>query len=489
MTRCEKTLAWGYCSWRHQMPPVRTTQRAPLSCASCAERKIKCSKDIPCRPCIARGVATECRREVVRVRGKLRTADSPRGDLSYAELLRENAELSALIGQESSQDEPISRIVDVNDRYESELWNALGCSSQPRTVREQGAICFPSEACSTAIVSRAGVWTSWIHYAFFFPHFEHEHNQYWVGQHTAGSLWQALYFSVLSSTLLFMDQHEFEKIQPPMPVRTRLLKNWYEAVLYYLDQADFMQNTDVRVVQAITILGIVATNIGDTARHSHLWAVAIRMAQALRLGTDSEHQDESLLQREVRRRLWWTLIICEWLPIPARNPCICATDFDCELPQELHDQSLLGGSSRDTSLPKPVQYHIAMSRVSVVVNRFRATLRAKAWSARQVAQIVSSADEELASLIVDLPPHLRNDEGTHHNRGVEDVQPWIAFQRRSLTLVLLHHRIVTNRILQGHWLEGSLKFDGSRKMCLSSAVAIIHVASSDNADFSHLRPW
>ena len=129
-----------------------------------------------------------------------------------------------------------------------------------------------------------------------------------------------------------MDDVKFEKIQAPLPDRVKLLKNWYRAALYYLDEADFMQSADIRVVQAVVILGIVATNIGDTARHSHFWAVAVRMAQALKLGTDSENEGESLLQREVRRRLWWTLIICEWLPIPARNPCISALDFDCELP-------------------------------------------------------------------------------------------------------------------------------------------------------------
>lgn len=367
------------------MPEVRNTQRAPLSCASCAARKIKCSKDIPCRPCIARGAAAECRREVVRVRGKLRTADSPRGDLSYPQLLQENAQLSALICDRSHRDEPATRIVDVNDRYVAELWDATGRASEQRKIREREAISFPSRACSDAIVNRASVWTSWIHYAFFFPHFELEHHRYWLDEQSPGTLWLASYFSVLASTLLFMDDLEFEKIQPPSSDRVKLLKNWYEAALYYLDEADFMQNSDIRVVQAITILGIVATNIGDTVRHSHLWAVAIRMAQALGLGIDDEHKNETLLQREVRRRLWWTLIIGEWLLIPARNPCISASDFDCELPQELDDQSLINTSSQTSKSPKPVQYRITMSMVSIVVNRFRATLRAKAWSATQVA--------------------------------------------------------------------------------------------------------
>lgn len=476
------------------MPPIRDTQRAPLSCAPCAARKVKCSKDIPCKACIARGVAAECRREVVRVRGKLRTADSPAADLSYAELLHENARLSALIGASEHEDEPLSRNVNVSDRFESQLWEAVGQSSERRTVREEQNVQYPSRTCSDAVVARAGIWTSWIHYAFFFPRFREEHEQYWASEALFGPLWRALYFSVLSSALLFMDDTEYEIIQPPRLSRTELLKNWYEAALYYLDEADFLQNIDLRVVQAITILGIVATNIGDTARHSHLWAVAVRMAQALKLGMDHEHRHETLLEREVRRRLWWTLVICEWLPIPVRTPCISLPDFKCKLPAEMDDDRLLHDSDAATEprnqTPKPVQYHIAMSKVSIVVNRFRATLHARPWSASQVAQIVSSADEQLASLIVDLPEHLQSAR-THRVMTFDEEwrHPWIVFQRTSLTLVLLHHRIVTNRVLQSQWLEGSSKFNGSRSMCLNSAIAIIHVASSQDAYFSRLRPW
>lgn len=150
-------------------------------------------------------------------------------------------------------DEPSNRVVNVNDRYEAELSDAIGGLSEHRNVREQQAIHFPGKAYSTAIVTRARVWTSWIHYALFFPHFEHEHDQYWADQQTPDPLWSALYFSVLSSTLLFMDETGFQNIQPPLPDRTMLLKNCYEAALYYLDEADFLQNIEVRFVQSTII--------------------------------------------------------------------------------------------------------------------------------------------------------------------------------------------------------------------------------------------
>ena len=44
---------------------IRLTQRAPQSCNRCANRKVKCSKTIPCETCINLGLAAQCDREVV----------------------------------------------------------------------------------------------------------------------------------------------------------------------------------------------------------------------------------------------------------------------------------------------------------------------------------------------------------------------------------------------------------------------------------------
>lgn len=56
-------------------PGLRKTQRVPKTCISCARKKIKCDKVIPCHPCIERGEAHLCAREVVLVKGLMRNVD------------------------------------------------------------------------------------------------------------------------------------------------------------------------------------------------------------------------------------------------------------------------------------------------------------------------------------------------------------------------------------------------------------------------------
>lgn len=92
----------------------------------------------------------------------------------------------------------------------------------------------------------------------------------------------------------------------------RLLRNWYEAALLCLNRADFMRKNNVRTVQTIAILGMCVYNFGDSELNNHLWSCAIRIAQAL--GLDGSRSDSACmpLSKEAQRRLWWTLVICEW---------------------------------------------------------------------------------------------------------------------------------------------------------------------------------
>lgn len=44
---------------------ARISQRAPKSCQRCSIKKMKCSKEIPCLPCLDSGIGDQCRREQV----------------------------------------------------------------------------------------------------------------------------------------------------------------------------------------------------------------------------------------------------------------------------------------------------------------------------------------------------------------------------------------------------------------------------------------
>ena len=357
----------------------------------------------------------------------------------------------------------------------------------------------PSRTFSHLIVKHAFHWTFWVHYALFIPAFEREHSDFWnrylVTESLQGvdQLWLAIYFAVLASNLLFMDEGETADGRPNGISFMGLLHNWYESSLFFLDRADFTQNPSVSAVKTIAILGIVFNNVGDVNRHRALWSVALQQAQQLKMGVDSDNQRETYVEQQLRRRLWWTLIICDWLAAPHRSPSINDSDFDCRMPDEIDDEELascVAPSRLSRSKPRPIEYHIAMIRVAKVYYQIRYKLRLRIWDAATVAGVVFSADEQLATLISGLPSHLQLGEEPTDTTRERDLQyPFIPWQKESLSIVLSYYRMSIGRLLQDYWLDGSITGTRTRAICMSSAQGLINCSMSRMNDASKMRPW
>ncbi|KAF9874294.1 nucleus protein [Colletotrichum karsti] len=259
-----------------------------------------------------------------------------------------------------------------------------------------------------------------------------------------------------------------------------ILRKWYESALFFLNESEFMRRNDIRVVQAIAILGMCFYNFGDSELSCHLWSCAIRIAQAL--GLDGSHTENACtdMSLEAKRRLWWTLVICEWLAVPYHVPQVEEGDFNVPLPSMDPNSDLPGGI-------QPVQYHIFMSRTSIVYHRFRSALRE---GTRAIAEIVRLADDELAEVINTLPEHLQPDGGKNPEiQDLEIAHPWIKWQRFDISLVLLHHRMRINRALQNQWLESPGQYDWARAVCIRSAMDIIWITHNWDQPAAMRRQW
>jgi len=74
-----------------------------------------------------------------------------------------------------------------------------------------------------------------------------------------------------------------------------------------------MKRDDVLTVQIIAVLGICFNTLGEYKLYKNLWSCAIRIAQ--RLGMDKPIVTNLTIRPELCRRLWWTLILCEWFDL------------------------------------------------------------------------------------------------------------------------------------------------------------------------------
>ncbi|UQC81504.1 uncharacterized protein CLUP02_06990 [Colletotrichum lupini] len=410
---------------------------------------------------------------------------------TYDELVQENRRLRTALeasqvrsASDSSFRKPrtAQNLLECHDPLEEMVFKSPSSSQVSRHRRGWSTVDVPCRKSSELLIAYDKKWNSWVHYALEYPEFDQEHTQFMDNLEKGTVLsdcdpgWLSVYFSVITAALLMMDDKEAREILPAGDIGS-MLQQWYRTAMFCLEEADYMRSSTIRPVQAIAVLGMCFHNFGDSDLYRHLWSCAIRIAQNLGLDGTQAPRPPTELGLEAQRRLWWTLIICEWLAVPYYVPQVDEGDFNVPLPW----------AESDHEGPHPVLYHIFMARTSTVYHRFRSALRE---GTRSVAEVVRLADDELAEVINTLPNHLQPDSGKPEEmQELELTHPWIKWQRFDISLVLLHHRMRINRSLQKEWLAAPGLYDWARAVCIRSAMDIIWITHNWDQPVSMRRQW
>ncbi|KAH0383403.1 hypothetical protein KCU92_g5365, partial [Aureobasidium melanogenum] len=304
-------------------------------------------------------------------------------------------------------------------------------------------------------------------------------------------LWLAIYFAFAAVSLMYMNNDEIiaAGLEPGMRHFVEL-RNWYDASVFFLDRAEFVRRHDMRSLQAIAILLALVKQMGDFDLEISFLSVGIRIAQSLGMNKEPPAVSENPIQQELSRRVWWTLIICEWLQRPARPTCIREADFQVNLPTLADDDDLdlQASSSLNDTRPRPIQYHNAMIRLAYEYHRFATRLPGVAGNASALENFVLQSDESLAKIIDELPPHLTM-FGHTDDEHMEQHLPWVRWQRESFILALLFYRLTINRVLQHQWLDCEMSSSRAGAVCLSSAKALIALVDRDSTSVARRRSW
>lgn len=199
--------------------------------------------------------------------------------------------------------------------------------------------------------------------------------------------------------------------------------------------------------------------------------------------------------QEISRRTWWTLIICEWLSIPTRPPCIHEADFNVRLPLTLSDEELstclINEPSMATEGPRPINYHSALISLAYSNYRFRVQMVAikNLQGDNLMEDLVLTTDEALANIISQLPSHLLEDSDDQTTAS-KQYPPWVLWQQTTLSLSFLNYRMKINRVLQHRWASSSdVLLARSKAICLDSANAIVSMVKQHKVALARHRPW
>ena len=164
------------------------------------------------------------------------------------------------------------------------------------------------------------------------------------------------------------------------------------------------------------------------------------------------------------------------------------------LPRPIDDSELVDASTfPDLSLVDPIcpwVYHRVISEVAIVHYRFQ---RARREGSIALEALVATANEELARIISNLPPHMQPDMQNFQELDLLRTRaPWIEWQRIDLFNLLLSYRILINRVIEetpsiAEELPNS--FVGARSVCVDAARTIISINIGANLPTNQSRYW
>ena len=103
----------------------------------------------------------------------------------------------------------------------------------------------------------------------------------------------------------------------------QLCHTWYDLAFRQLELSNAMARPQLHLIQVTAILTLCNSHFGESFRERSLTSLAINTARELnmhRLGSESSFPHRlarmpewnTREKRELGRRLWWTLVICDW---------------------------------------------------------------------------------------------------------------------------------------------------------------------------------
>ncbi|KAF3767727.1 hypothetical protein M406DRAFT_226655, partial [Cryphonectria parasitica EP155] len=194
-------------------------------------------------------------------------------------------------------------------------------------------------------------------------------------------LFSIYYIAVLSLT----DEEVLERFKEE---KSRMMSKFHRATQQALINAGFMRSPDIVVLQAFfTYLIAVRQNVDPRALFC-LIGIAVRVANRMGLHQDAEQFHFAPFEVELRRRLWWQLVIFDKRIAEITGSTITALSSsrgDCRPPLNINDPDL------HVNAKEPIQPHTGPTEMLFSLTRIELTVAADPEGARPVANLAGSS--------------------------------------------------------------------------------------------------
>ncbi|GAA5821341.1 hypothetical protein JCM3770_006255 [Rhodotorula araucariae] len=322
----------------------------------------------------------------------------------------------------------------------------------------------PDEATSTRLIDYSLDKVLWQHGGVHAGQFRRECAEFhsWGTRRAekVNQAWLALYYALLCVAVKHMTAEDAPAYGYSGEDQRTLAKTFFDASVEALHRANFLAKHQLYAVQTINVYAVSCQDVGESDLIATLLAAGIRIAQHLKLhlfcsddewdakrrknGIDpaSEAGVKGLIEREIRKRVWYGLLTEDWISLHGRRAyAVSPTHFTTPLPLNCTDADLSSGLiiNRSQDEPTPASKTILLYRVADCLRRFFEHIH----SSQQLDYAYCiEADRALRSIILDGPAFLKAEPAA----SVEGYPEWTAWFRSYWVISISHKLLVVHRM-------------------------------------------
>ncbi|PYH86353.1 C6 zinc finger domain protein [Aspergillus uvarum CBS 121591] len=260
---------------------------------------------------------------------------------------------------------------------------------------------------------------------------------------------EALMFSIYCVSLGTLSDEQCNTLLGA--AKTELLRGYQFACQQALRSCGILRSSDRESLTALYLYLVSIRPGTDPASLSSLLSVAIRIAQRMGIHNESTYGECSALEAELRRRLWWSLIvfdnrICEMSDYKTAS---LAPTWDCKVPLNVNDFELqpeMKNPPATNTRPTEMLFAVVRSELADFVRHSAFHLNFTNPSLNTIALRPSSAPTDEANQLVAL-------ERTLQERYLAFSNPENALH--FMTLWTMRGSLAKNRLLQHYYTQSS----------------------------------
>ncbi|KAJ5782868.1 hypothetical protein N7457_004642 [Penicillium paradoxum] len=317
----------------------------------------------------------------------------------------------------------------------------------------------------------------WHHNCIHGPTFLEQCELFWETGKFDDPLWQALYFSVLSSTVSSIQ--DSARARDLVDVDLQAVQSTHQlfsAMVQTLYKSHFLANLSVYSVQAIVISTEVAHNLGLSQLNATLFNAAVRIAECLgihkiqdhstKLARSKEEWDEKV-EQEVGKRIWCQMIIQDHFAIPFTDTySISPMHFSTGRPMNANDYDLVDMPITIPTTSTYIRVLVDLAELMPGLIDGFGPMKARKPTREQYQHILH-VDQRMRGIVKNIPPFL-----LRADKIKEQQIPWLAIARRSLAITAAEKIIMIHRPFLFRSFNDQT-YSYTRRTCVAAAMTIL----------------